>query len=314
MKYTNKSNLPKSLEDAISKNTYDLSRTNQNIFSVTTILNPPKVRQLSVRHWSDLKRDISDSIWLLLGSSVHSVMERICGKNRLIEERMYIDTDTWDIVDKKKLDPKKIYVAGKPDLYDANENVVEDFKVTSVYTIIFGRSEWEEQLNCYAWQYRKLGFPVEKLRIVALLRDWSRTKALQERDYPKTAAVPINIKLWDEQKQLNFIKERLSLHLKYRNTADDEIPPCSKEERWAKDSKYAVMKKGRKTAIKLFDEQKKADALCKALNFSTSNMKKPEKKRDVFNVDHRKGEDVRCKHYCDVNGFCNYYKQTYQRR
>lgn len=308
MKYTNKSKLPKSLEDAITKNTYDLSQSNPNIYSVTTILNPPKVKHLSLRHWKKLTRDISDSIWLLLGSSVHTVMERISDKNRLIEERMFIDTNTWDIVDKKHLKDDVIYIAGKPDLYDTLEHLVEDYKVTSVYKVMGDYKEWEEQLNCYAWLYRRLGFPVKQLRILAILKDWSRTKARMDKNYPKTAAFPIKIKLWSEEEQLKFLKERLQLHVQYRDIPDDEIPPCSMKERWAKPDKWAVMKEGRKSALKLFDDENQAKGMAIKCNMVKKN------KSDFYYVEHRPSEDIRCLHFCDVNKYCNFYKQKYKKK
>lgn len=315
MKYTNKSRLPKSLKDAIEKNTYDLSQSNPNMYSITTILNPPKIKHLSLRHWGALTRDVSDSIWLLLGSSVHSVMERISDKERFIEERMYIDTNTWDLVDKQNLKSDVVYLAGKPDLYDHTEEMVEDYKVTSVYKVLANNyKEWEEQLNCYAWLYKKLGFPVKSIRIVAILKDWSRAKAKRERNYPRTAAIPIKINLWSEEKQLNFMKERLALHLKYRQTPDDEIPPCSAEERWAKPDKWALKKEGRKTAVKLFDSEKEAQDIAIKSNLSTSNMAKSESKRDFYFVEHRPAEDTRCLYFCDVCKFCNFYQNKYNKK
>lgn len=41
---------------------------------------------------------------------------------------------------------------------------------------------------------------------------------------------------------------------------DDDIDPCTAEERWADGDKYAVMKNGRKTAVRVFDTQADADA------------------------------------------------------
>ena len=88
----------------------------------------------------------------------------------------------------------------------------------------------------------------------------------------------------------------------YYEKPDDEIPECTPEERWATAPKWAVMKEGRKTAVKLFDTD--ADAI----NF----IEDLEKEKDKHYVEERKGQDRKCDDYCPCAAFCNYYKQTHQ--
>ena len=61
-----------------------------------------------------------------------------------------------------------------------------DYKTTSAWTTVFQSQikEWTEQLNCYAYLYRTQGFSVDKLEIIAIYRDWSRTNALKDKNYP----------------------------------------------------------------------------------------------------------------------------------
>ena len=63
---------------------------------------------------------------------------------------------------------------------DGSVNLI-DYKVTSVWAVIFGKIEWERQLNCYAWLFRQkkenIGKSVGSLKICAILRDWNRRDA-----------------------------------------------------------------------------------------------------------------------------------------
>ena len=73
---------------------------------------------------------------------------------------------------------------------------------------------------------------------------------------------------------------------------DTEMRSCTSEEMWAKPTKYAVMKKNRKRAIKLHDDIDKATAMAESLG------------RDHF-VETRVGELTRCKgDWCGVSAFC----------
>lgn len=298
---TNKTGLPQSLYDAIAKNTYDLSKVNRDIISVTTLMNPPKIAELQSRHWDKLEQDVADSIWLLLGSSVHAIMERITDKDRFIEERMYLDVETWEVVDKKDLVKGRTYIAGKPDLYDYVAKLIQDYKITSVWSVIYGKDkEWEEQLNMYAFLFKKLGFEVEKLQIIAILKDWNKNKAKMDSKYPQCPATVIDVKMWDDAKTQAFITERVKLHQASRSMADDEIEPCSPAERWNRGDSYAVMKNSNKRAVKLHDTFEKASTHVQ--NIIAKDMK------NTYKVETRKGANLRCDDYCNVNKYCHYYK------
>jgi len=240
MKYSNRFNLPTSFVDAVTKNTYDLTQNNPNVISVTSLNNPPKMFQLSRRHWVDLEEDVSDNIWRLLGSAVHEVLARIHEDGRLIEKRIYLDLTTNKIIhvlDDEKLQPEvgHIYISGKPDLYDMVEEALEDYKVTSVWAVKFDKVEWVNQVNLYSYLLRKSGYPVTKGFINAILRDWSAAQSKKSDDYPPIAYKKIEIPIWTIEEQEQHIKERIEFHKKYMDTPDDEIPPCSEEERWKND-------------------------------------------------------------------------------
>jgi hypothetical protein len=253
MNYTNKFKLPESIVDAIVKNTYDLSTSDKNIISVSVLNNPPRIRQLSLRHWIDLEEDVSDSIWRLLGSAVHEVVARIEAKNRLIEERMFVDMSTDKVITLskgKKLETEEghVYIAGRPDLYDEKEKSVEDYKVTSVWAVKEEKKEWVEQVNCYTWFFRKLNFIVEKGFINAILRDWRKgeLRKYEGGDYPKIPFKVLPIPIWTFATQQAHIEARVLMHQNASLQPDNKLPLCTEKERWKYDGRcrdYCLVRK-----------------------------------------------------------------------
>ena len=85
-------------------------------------------------------------------------------------------------------------------------------------------------------------------------------------------------------------------------TKDDEIEPCTEEERWATPTKWAVMKEGRKTAVKVCTTEEEAQNFIEDL----------EKDKDKHFIEERKGQDKKCSDYCPCAPFCSYYKETHK--
>jgi len=167
-----------------------------------------------------------------------------------------------------------------------HEYVLSDYKITSVFSFLLGdKPEWEQQLNIYAWLYRKIGFQVKKLQIVAILRDWQSSKAGEE-GYPPAAAVTIDVPLWGEKEQQAFVEDRVRLH-----QAKDKAE-CSAKERWERPTTYAVRKVGNVRAKRVFRDKAEADA------FLAESGK-------GFEIEERPGEQVRCSRFCTVSKWCD---------
>ncbi len=245
---TNEYGLPQSLVNAIANDQYDGPRNDLSVISVTTLISPPKIRMLRHRHQGEITEDVSQKVWILLGQSVHSILERAESGNDLVEQRL-----TMQVGDRT--------VSGKTDLYN-EYGVISDYKVTSTWAIVFspeGKKEWIEQLNCLALLYRNAGFEVKKLQIVAILRDWSAANAKKGGDYPKIPVVVVDIPLWSKCDQEAFVHQRVMLHRAAEGLIDDTIPACTSEERWQTQTKFAVMKNDNKRADKVFDDLAEAN-------------------------------------------------------
>ncbi len=287
MRLTNLYGLPESLVSVITSKNYDLTQSDPLRIGVTTLNNPPRIRQLSVRHWGSLEEDVSEQLFRILGDSVHYILAKTDQDKRLIEEKI------TEVID-------GITLVGKPDLYDDDLKTIEDYKVTVVWSVKTIKSDWITQLNCYGWMLRKAGFEVNKAFINAILKDWSKTELLRfGGDYPKIPFKRIEIPLWTFEEQEKYIKERIALYKSTLNLLDENLPICTPEERWTGEDKFAIYK----------GKNKKATKLCLSMTEAVDYVEKTKDK--TYKILKREGIDKRCTEYCSVNMFCSFYKNKY---
>lgn len=262
MKITNKHNLPQQLVNAVTYDDYGDPKS----WTPTSLIRPAWMAKLMREHWDEIEEDVSDRLWALIGSAAHVVLER-AANGAVTEKRYYAE-----------LDGEKI--SAKIDLLDGD---LVDYKITSVWSIKDcldhgPKPEWEQQMNIQAWLLRKNGMSYRNIEIVGIARDWQESKRFDSNYPPRAAALPVPE--WDDEEVEKFILDRIEAH------KNPKI--CTPEERWEKKPVFALMKKGRKRAVKLFDSREEAEA----------NMGP-----DMY-VDFRPGESVRCERYCSVSEFC----------
>jgi len=276
MRITNKFNLPEAIVNAIKNDPYNAGDCD---ISVTRLISPPRKVALERQHFKDLELEAVDMFWALFGQSIHVILERA----ELVadtETRLVIERQGWKI-------------SGQFDRFDPISGILTDYKVTSCYSVKNGsRSEWIAQMNILATLLREHGYTVKQLQIVVILRDWSKSQAQRSSDYPTQPVVTIDIPLWSEEKCEEYIDERIRLH----QVARDKLPDCSAEERWQTANIYALMKEGRKTAVKLFEDENEAEVACKAAG-------------DKHHLVFRPGRSIRCENYCPAAPFCEQYQR-----
>ena len=297
MKLTNHAKLPETIVRAIENDPYSSEGSD---ISVTRLIAPPRVRVLEQRHWDELEEDVSDKIFTLIGSSVHHVIERAVSENDISERRLFVDIYDWTL-------------SGQFDLLTESGDLI-DFKVTSAWSALEamekGKSDWERQLNVLDWLIRNNDqelrnnkgkeLEVKSMYIMAILRDWSKMKVMTSDNYPRKQVIMIPINRWTPQEQDKYVEDRIKLH-QLAEQQGEELMVCTPEERWRKETTYAVMKKNRRTAARVLPSRKEA-------------MKWIEDNHLKYNVNatviERKGQDVKCANYCRVNKFCSYYQDT----
>jgi len=287
MKITNKFNVPETLVALASRDYYTKG---QSDYSVTEIISPPRIQRLRRKHFEEIEQDVSDMLWMLLGTALHVVAERSEVSGHTNEERLSAGVNG-------------IILSGAIDLQkdEADGITITDYKFTSAWALMNDKPEWEQQQNIYKYLVERVKKkPVKGLKICALIRDWSRRDAQNKPDYPQAPIQIVDIPMWTFDRTEAFIKERVELHRDSKVSADwgEELPLCTEEERWVRQTTYAVKKDGRKTAIRVFDTQDEADALLKEM---------PEKDKGFIEI--RKGEAVRCTgNFCGVSQWCSQYQ------
>lgn len=288
MKITNRFNLPATLLNAVKDDEYDKG---DSVLSVTQLISSPRIVLLQDLNADYLTADVVDRVPALLGTAVHKIIEKGSKDlpNHVVEERLFATINDWKI-------------SGAVDLQIDNGDgtwEINDYKVTTVYSVMDEKIEWIQQLNCYAFlAMHAHGRNVTKLRIIAILRDWQRKQAEMKPDYPQSQVVMVDIPLWTLEDQAHFIHTRVRLHQEAKKLVDkgETLPYCSDQERWLRGETWAVMKEGRKSAVKLYDSEEEARAACTGLGGGHS-------------VEHRKGNPIRCSgNYCMVAQWCRQYQ------
>jgi hypothetical protein len=281
MKITNRHNLPDTFLSFARKDNYSKGKSD---ISVTTLIDAPRVNILRQQERDKIEVDAVDMIWPLLGTAVHHMLETSDPKgNVTMEERLFVDINGWT-------------VSGQIDHQEEVGGMIHisDYKVTSVWSVIYGKEDWVRQLNCYAQLVRMAkGRDVRSVRIVAILRDWQRREAQFKPEYPQAPVVSVDIPLWPEAEALSYMQDRVTMHQEAQAAWDTQeaVVECSDEERWTKPDTWAVVKKGAKRATKVFDSNK--GAINHALSLGVQ-----------YSVQERKGGRTRCENYCSVADFC----------
>ena len=280
MKVTNRLHLPEAFVKAVSVERHNKA----GCYSATTLNKGTKEIILQERHWDEFTVDAADSVWATFGTAVHAIMEKYEDGN--------FHEEKFDIA------VSKSRVTGVVDSYDMERGIINDWKTASVYKIMKADfSDWYKQGMTYAWLLKQNGLEVRRCRFIALLKDHSMTKAETDSSYPQAPVLTYEFEVTPEE--LEQAGARITAKVKDIEAAeflsDDDIEPCTAEERWADGEKWAVMKNGRKTAVRVFDTEIDAENCAGELGNS-------------HYVEHRPAVSRKCGKYCLCKDFCSFYK------
>lgn len=272
MNLTNIHDLPQALVDAVRNDPY----TGGGDISVTKLIDAPQRRVLLKQYKESIVEDVTERIWSLLGQAVHTILER-ANKSDVVEERLYADVDGWSL-------------SGQFDRMDLRGETLDDYKCTSTYKVMMSDMiDWERQLNVLRWLAIQNGYKVEKLRIIAILRDWRKADAKFKPGYPQQPVATINLPVWSLDETYQYIRSRISIH---QAAEAGQVTECSNEERWYTGTTYALKKIGGKRALKVSERKE---------DFG-------EQLADGTFIEERPGMYRRCAEYCEVANFCEQYR------
>lgn len=291
MQYVNSHGIPDTIRTALIRRNEAYSAGKVDT-SVTQLIQPPQITVLRKKHYKEMVKEAYEDFWALLGSGVHAILEWGGADNMILEERLFLEIDGWKI--SGGIDVQEFF---------GDDVIIHDYKTTSTYAIMDGhKEEWETQLNLYALLVEaNKKVRVTKLRIVAILRDWSGAQAKRDAMYPQTPIVVLDIPLWSFDERVAYARGRIAAHreARFADRMGDDLPECSDQERWVKESSWAVMKEGNKKASKVFDNEAEAVALIT-------------EKGKGYSVEYRPGASTRCQ-YCGCNPWCGQYAAMAQK-
>lgn len=295
--FTNNHELPDYLQAWLMHDEYDY---HEGVISATGLLGAPRQQILKQRHFDDIEIDLEDMIARVFGTAIHDSFEKVEMPRIAKEERVLC------VVGGKR-------ISGKYDMLKTTGSThkIIDIKTTSAWNFIYGSSaeHWKLQLSIYRYILKKNGLKLEdgewvdrkaidvskKAEICFVFTDWKRSDARKGGNYPPIRVGYNHITLYGMKTIGAYIRERLKVIEEADQFSDDELPFCTEEELWKGKDKFAVMKKGRKSAVRVFDSRDEAEALII-------------EKDDKHYIDVRKGLYGAC-NYCDVRTVCNQCEQ-----
>jgi len=282
MNLTNKYNLPEAVVRAVKNDDYGKDKDWD--ISVTQLIKPPQMVWLQRSHADKIVDDVSDRVFMLWGQALHVIIERAAEPGAIVEQRFYHHV--------RMNSGRPLVVAGQVDHYI--DGVITDYKTTSVTKLSKALakdkdtlSDWTAQLSLLAFLMEKSGHPVNEARVVAFGRDWRKTESANQDNYPP-AVVEVPLELDPLDKIESMFETRVSDHF-----CGDNPRPCTDKERWKRPDKWALMKRGGKRAVRLYDTEALAQDVLDVL---------PDKNKHCIEL--RPAIAMRCKLYCNVAAFC----------
>jgi len=123
------------------------------------------------------------------------------------------------------------------------EGTLTDFKTTKTYSFISGSNEdgYMKQGSIYKWLNPDI-ITNDVMNIGYIFTDWIAMKALQDKNYPQTNIVEKKLPLMKEDAIETFILHVLSKIERYTGAPQKDMPLCTKDELWQRDSVWKYFK------------------------------------------------------------------------
>lgn len=246
MRYTNQLGLPETIVKAVERETYDPGTAD---FTVTQLIDSPQIHRLEQQLGNELAVDVADQVWALMGRLTSAILER--GDEHHDPSRRYYRLFELPPHLAALWPQTTVKIGGRMDRMVIADGVVADYKLASVWEYVFPKPDRERQLNLYRWLMAGNQVPIKRLENVWIFRDWSigeHERRLQSKrdNYPQTQVVTTRVPIWSDETVERYLEERLAVHMA-------KTAKCSDEDRWYQVGKVAIRKRGRKSAVRLFD-------------------------------------------------------------
>lgn len=218
MKYVNKHGLPEAFVRAVINDPYDRGASD---YSATSLSEPARASSLIEKFKDEIEIDVSTRVASIIGQGTHLVAERAARPDiDLCEKRFFADF---------VVDGALFTISAQIDLYETDSQKLYDWKTTKAFAFSSKagngkKPEWVTQMNIGAEIMRRNGHHPGSLHIIALLKDWKKT----DPSHPKTEVVCVDLPLWEREKVVSYIEERIRAQVAARVV----LPECSQKETW----------------------------------------------------------------------------------
>jgi hypothetical protein len=304
-------NLPEPLVRALKRAVFDYSIARRKFldqftgqydeeFSATDLSQSIKQLWLKRKFRKDIVVDlVRDNYHALLGSVIHHILEHHAPPRCIVEERLHTFLTINGV---------RVLLHAQPDLYDPDKLILDDWKFTSATAILYEKEEYRLQLNIGKYPSEGMGREVKRIRNIYLFRYLDQRLMQQNPDYPRENVYIKEHTPWTRQETESRIKAEISRLLKHRKTKWKELPDCTDDERWIRNTTYAIIKRVKgtkkapighwgKNAYAVADTEKELIQLLK------NNPVEEETK-----IVKRAGMPRKCMDYCPVSGWCHQYQ------
>lgn len=323
VRFTNEKNIPLALAVWLLHDNYDYIRKD-NYFSVTGLMKPirhiiipPRIQKEDI----EVVIDLNDLVARALGNSLHDSIEKAWKENA--ESALKLLGHPQSIIDRLLLNPTAeqlaavdsplpVYleqrafreievngvtytIGGKYDM--VTEGIVNDTKSTSAWGWVFGTRDDENALQGSQYRWIDAAQPAPKItedfmQVNYIFTDWQKSQAKSNPKYPQSRTQHKTIPLLSLDETEAFIRSKIELIQKHKDTPEVALPFCTDEELWRSDPKYKYYSDPAKTSGR---STKNFDSLAEA------NTHMSQKGKGV--VITQKGEVKRCE-YCDAFDGC----------
>ena len=276
MKLTNKHNLPEPFLNYATKDEYQYK---EHRYSVTELLLPIREIILNRKHAQDIEQDVADMVPALIGTAVHATLEQHTA-NLATEQSVSCKVGSCTL-------------SGRIDFLDGS--TIGDYKTCSTSKVSkCDFEDWRMQGLMYAWLiFKDKGEVMQKLRFIALMKDWSKIKSATSANYPQS---PVYVWEYDiKDSDYDYIEAWIVTRIAdiEHHIESGTLPECTNEERWYTGDKWAVYKNaGDKRAAAVLDTEQEAH------DYITN------KCGGVGQIEFRKGQSIKCDYYCNCCKFC----------
>lgn len=331
IKYVNQSEIPDAIFQAINDPSYSegleaffnklppdvIELCEGRHYSVTQLPKSPRQVELFRRHSSKITLDGLAGYWRMLGHVVHFILEHYAPKGSLVEQRI------WKVID-TEFGPCLLH--GQADLILPSEGVLQDYKFTSPYAVVFGEKEdYHAQLNVLRYILEDDGhgrfdmnndeihideepFSIEELENIFMFKalDRHRMKPDDPTDpYPCKEVLASPVPIWSTEKVEEYIFGRINEHLSAHESEDEDLPHCTAKERWERPTLYKVIKIDPKTGKLQKTSKHNTEVKMEAQDWAREHATDAKGKPIEYEIKEFPGEPVLCAGFCEICDFCN---------